>query len=175
MKPLEVIWADLRVLVSDTARVWWRLLPQLLTLQIGGWLGYQATLWLAASMSLHNAWIALGIFALGFVFTLGAIVLSLRLVGRELGIRQLIPRAEDDDDDGRDASVSRLLASLRWQGDMPKMPLNTVGGVDESESKNCLVRFGPVDERGAHHGLRVDSCVWSQAPTHRVEDRVVRL
>lgn len=128
MKPLEVVWADLRVLVTDTARVWWRLLPQLLTLQIGGWLGYQTTLWIAAIVSLSNAWIALGIFALGFVFTLGAIVLSLRLIGRELGIRQLIPSAregvgedsgvgaspaapaDDIDDDGRDASISRLLA-----------------------------------------------------------------
>ena len=110
MKPFEVIWADLRALVSDTVRVWWRLLPQLLTLQIGGWLGYQITLWIAAAVSTRNGWIALGIFSLGFVFTLGSIVLMLRLVGRELGIRTLIPRSDDESDDGRDTSISRLLA-----------------------------------------------------------------
>ena len=108
MKPVEVVWADLRVLVTDTVRVWWRLLPQLLALQIVGWMGYQLSLWLSAAVSVYNAWVALVIFSLGFVFTLGAIVLSLRLVGRELGIRALIP--QDADDDGRDASISRLLA-----------------------------------------------------------------
>lgn len=116
MRPHLVIWADLRVLVADTVRVWWRLLPQLLTLQIGGWLGYQATLWISAAVSLHNGWVALGIFSLGFVFTLGSIVLMLRLVGRELGIRALISAESDNGDhradhgDEHDDSISRLLA-----------------------------------------------------------------
>lgn len=92
MKPYLVIWTDLRALATDTARVWWRLLPQLLALQMGGWLGYQMTLWGAAIMSTRNGWVAIGIFSLGFVFTLSAIVLMLRLVGRELGVRRLLPR-----------------------------------------------------------------------------------
>jgi len=113
MKPYQVIWTDLRALVTDTARVWWRLLPQLLALQMGGWLGYQMTLWGAAIMSTRNGWVAIGIFSLGFVFTLSAIVLMLRLVGRELGVRRLLPRPAGEaeaQDEERENSVSRLLA-----------------------------------------------------------------
>lgn len=160
MKPLAVIWADLRVLVTDTARVWWRLLPQLLALQIVGWMGYQLSLWLSAAISVYNAWVALVIFSLGFVFTLCAIVLSLRLVGRELGIRALIPQGEEDDD-GRDTSVSRLLALtlLPFLGiyaafnyvtdradELSVRSLLIAGGVFGSEN-SLLARLNPTTSR----------------------------
>ena len=34
-----MIWADLRILVLDTGRVWWRTLPQLVSVYLLGWLG----------------------------------------------------------------------------------------------------------------------------------------
>jgi len=100
---------DLRILVVDTGRVWWRLLPQLLTLYLLGWLGSQLALRLAVWAGDLSAWLALLLFATNFVALLAALVLILRLVGRELGIRSLIPD-EESAGDGRDDSIARLLA-----------------------------------------------------------------
>ncbi|MGI3782376.1 MAG: hypothetical protein ACRYG2_16570 [Janthinobacterium lividum] len=44
------------------------------------------------------------------LFTLVAIVVILRLCGEELGIRALIPHGEGEAGDGRDSSLSRLVA-----------------------------------------------------------------
>jgi hypothetical protein len=106
---LVELLTDLRVLVVDTGRVWWRLLPQVLGLYLLGWLGSQLALRLAVWAGDASAWLALVLFALNFVALLVALVLILRLVGRELGIRSLIP-AEESATDGRDESISRLLA-----------------------------------------------------------------
>jgi len=56
---------DVRILVVDTGRVWWRLLPQLLCLYLAGWLASQLVLRLAAGDL--SAWLALVLFALSFV------------------------------------------------------------------------------------------------------------
>ena len=40
----RVPWTDFRILVVDTGRVWWRLLPQILGLYLAGWLRSQLTL-----------------------------------------------------------------------------------------------------------------------------------
>jgi hypothetical protein len=109
MQPLTLLWIDVRVLVVDTARVWMRLLPQVLGLYLLGWLGFQLALKLAAIAGDLSAWLALAIFAFGFLARLTAIVLILRLAGRELGIREMIPEDERDTDD-RDTSVTHLLA-----------------------------------------------------------------
>ena len=109
MNSLRAAAADLRAMVFDTMRLWWRLLPQLASVFLVGWAGYQMSMWGAVVLGTKWPWIALFIFALGFVCTLGAVVVMLRMVGRELGIKQMIPDEEVEDDD-RDASVSRLLA-----------------------------------------------------------------
>ncbi len=109
MNPLAVLWTEVRVLVVDTGRVWWRLLPQVLTLYLLGWLGSELALKLAAVAADLSAWLALAIFSFGFLSRLIAIVLILRLAGRELGIRDLIPESERAADD-RDTSITHLLA-----------------------------------------------------------------
>ncbi|WP_432559368.1 hypothetical protein [Granulicoccus sp. GXG6511] len=101
-------WRYLRVLTVDTVRMFVRLFPQLVALQLLGWLGYGAALRIGASISYEHPWIALVVFSTGFVFVLGAIVLQLRLVGAELGIRRLLP--DDAPADDRDEGISRLLA-----------------------------------------------------------------
>ena len=106
---LEALLADLRALAVGTARVWWRLLPQLLSLYLLGWLGSQLALRLAVLAGDLSPWLALVLFALNFVSLLVALVLILRLVGLELGIWSMIP-AEESVGDGRDQSVSQLLA-----------------------------------------------------------------
>jgi hypothetical protein len=66
MRPLTLLWTDIRILVVDTGRVWWRLLPQVLTLFLLGWLGSELALKLAAIAGDVSAWLALAIFSLGF-------------------------------------------------------------------------------------------------------------
>ena len=106
---LDQLLTDVRVLVGDTGRVWWRLMPQLLGLYLLGWLGSQLALRAAVWAGDRNAWLALVLFAFNFLAELTATVLILRLVGRELGVRALIPD-EEALSDGRDDSISRLLA-----------------------------------------------------------------
>ncbi|MDN5764010.1 MAG: hypothetical protein L0H41_17065 [Microlunatus sp.] len=104
-----MIWADLRVLVLDTGRVWWRTLPQILAVYLLGWLGARLSQVLAIRAGEWNSWAALAIFSFGFLAQLVAIVVMLQIVGRELGVRDLIPAAEVADDD-RDTSLTRLVS-----------------------------------------------------------------
>lgn len=109
MNPFTMLWTDLRSLVVDTGRVWWRLLPQLMAIYLLGWLGFQLALKLAAVVGDKQAWISLVIFAFAFLSRLTALILMLRLAGRELHIKDMIPPDERDDavDDER---ISHLLA-----------------------------------------------------------------
>ena len=109
MNALRMLGTDLRVLLVTTTTVWWRLLPRLLALHLLGYLGFQLALKCAVVVGLTSAWAALAVFSAGFIPLLASIVLSLRLVGVELGVRDLVPTDEATDDD-RDASISRLLA-----------------------------------------------------------------
>jgi len=38
-----VFWTELRVLIVDTGRVWWRLLPMIMGVYLFGWLGTELT------------------------------------------------------------------------------------------------------------------------------------
>lgn len=105
---LRELWGYLTQLAGDTWRVYLRLFPKLVTLQLLGWLGYGASLRIAASLVEKSAWAALVVFSAGFVAVLTAVVLQLRLVGAELGVRQVLPENAPNDD--RDESVPRLLA-----------------------------------------------------------------
>ena len=105
-----MIWADLRILVLDTGRVWWRTLPQILSVYLLGWLGVAAGAQrFAIRAGEWNSWAALAIFSFGFLAQLVAIVVMLQIVGRELGVRDLIPEAEAVADD-RDTSLTRLVS-----------------------------------------------------------------
>jgi hypothetical protein len=39
-----VFWTELRVLIVDTGRVWWRLLPMIMGVYLFGWRGTELTL-----------------------------------------------------------------------------------------------------------------------------------
>jgi hypothetical protein len=104
-----MLWAELRILAVGTARLWWRLLPQLLGIFLLGWLGSQLSMKLAIQLGDTSAWLALITFSLNFLCQLVAIVVILQLAGRELGIRDVIPDEERVDDD-RDTSLTRLLS-----------------------------------------------------------------
>ena len=97
------------VLVGDTGRVFVRVFPQILAIWLAGWLGSTLVLKVASLVADVNGWAALAVFSLSFLCTLVAIVLVLRVCGIELGIRALLP-AEEAEDDGRDSSLTRLLA-----------------------------------------------------------------
>lgn len=104
-----MIWTDLRILVLDTGRVWWRKLPQILAVYLLGWLGVQLAQRFAIRVGEWNSWAAMAIFAFGFLAQLVAIVVILQIVGTELGVGQLIPEGEAAGDD-RDTSLTRLVS-----------------------------------------------------------------
>jgi hypothetical protein len=104
-----VLWTDLRILIVDTGRVWWRLLPMIMGVYLLGWLGSELTLRVAVIAGDISPWLALVLFAFNFVCVLAAAIVILSLPGRELGIRKLLPADEREIDD-RDTSLSRLVA-----------------------------------------------------------------
>jgi hypothetical protein len=104
-----VLWTDLRILIVDTGRVWWRLLPLIIGVYLLGWLGSELTLRVAVIAGDLSAWLALALFAFSFVCTLVAAIVVLTLAGRELGISQLLPDDEREIDN-RDTSLSHLIA-----------------------------------------------------------------
>lgn len=114
MNAVEQWWGDIRDLTLQSVRVWWRVLPRLLTWAILGWLGYQLSLQIAGRLAAHWPWLAMGVFALGFVATLAAAVVSLRIVGDELGVPALVAQQAADQDrdepEGEAASMTRVLA-----------------------------------------------------------------
>ncbi len=103
------MFTDVRVLAVDTVRVCWRLSPQILTIYLLGWLGNNLALKIAVIGGDVSGWVALAIFAFSFLSTLVAVVLILRLCGRELGIWNMMPPEESIVDD-RDSSLTRMLA-----------------------------------------------------------------
>jgi hypothetical protein len=104
-----VLLTELRILIVDTGRVWWRLLPMIMGVYLLGWLGTELTVRVAVIAGDISPWLALALFAFSFVWTLVAAILILTLAGRELGIRQLLPEDEREIDD-RDTSLTRLIA-----------------------------------------------------------------
>ena len=103
-----MLWTELRVLIVDTGRVWWRLLPIIMGVYLLGWLGSELSLRVAVILGDISPWLTLIMFAFSFVCTLAAAIVILTLAGRELGIRQLLPEDEREIDD-RDTSITRLL------------------------------------------------------------------
>ena len=101
---------DVSILVRDTVTVFLRLFPQIMTVWLLGWLGDALAVRVAAVVGDTSGWAAVVIFSSSFLFTLVAIVVVLRLCGEELGIRALVPREGAEADDGRDSSLSRLVA-----------------------------------------------------------------
>lgn len=114
MDAVDRWWTDVRLLVAESLRVWWRLLPRLLTYAIGGWLGYQLSLQAAGRLAARWPWLAMAVFALGFVSTLAAAVVSLRVAGEELGVPGLVAAEASASATGPDAdgpaSLTRVLA-----------------------------------------------------------------
>ncbi|SDS72280.1 hypothetical protein [Microlunatus soli] len=134
MTPLAMVWTDIRILVLDTTRIWWRMLPKIVAIFLFGWLGYQLALKLAIPAGHINPWLGLLIFAFSFVSKLAAVVLILRLVGNALGVRRLIPRQELEEDD-RDTSVTGLLAMTL----LPFLGIYTAYGLVTKASDQMII------------------------------------
>jgi len=134
MIALAMLWTDVRILLVDTTRIWWRLLPKILTIYILGWLGFEVCLKLAVIAGDLTFWLSLVIFAIAFVSKLTALVLILRMVGNALGVRRLIP-AEEYEDDDRDAGITRLLALTL----LPFLGIYTAFGMIQSASDQMII------------------------------------
>jgi len=102
---------DVVVLVRDTLTVFVRLFPQIMAVWLLGWLGDALAVRVAAIVGDTSGWGAVVVFSASFLFSLVAVVVILRLCGEELGTRALVPREQGTAvDDGRDSSLSRLVA-----------------------------------------------------------------
>jgi len=101
LKNLGLATADLGV---GSVRLWVRLFPRLTAIWMAGWLVTQLCTWITTAIPVEYVWFSLLIFALGFLGTLGAIVLMLRMVAHHLNLHRLVPEADDDQ------SVSHVLA-----------------------------------------------------------------
>ena len=158
-----MLWTDLRILVVDTGRVWWRLLPQILGLYLLGWLLSQLTLRVAVIAGDVSPWLTLALFAFNFVFLLGSTVLILRLAERELGIRSLIP-AEEAEDDDRDSSFTHLLAVTL----LPFLGMYAAFGQVSLAAQRLLteqtVRYGGISDQPTVNGVLFDLAVGSSVP-----------
>ncbi|GAA3566701.1 hypothetical protein GCM10022197_23380 [Microlunatus spumicola] len=107
----SALTGDVVILVRDTLTVFVRLFPQIMAVWLLGWLGDAIAVRVAAIVGDTSGWGAVVVFSASFLFSLVAIVVILRLCGEELGIRALVPREEGTGvDDGRDSSLSRLVA-----------------------------------------------------------------
>ena len=153
-----MLWTDLRILVVDTGRVWWRLLPQILGLYLLGWLLSQLTLRIAVIAGDVSSWLTLALFAFNFVFLLASTVLILRLAERELGIRSLIP-AEEAEDDDRDTSFTHLLAITL----LPFLGMYAAFGQVSDAAQRLLteqtVRYGVLTDQQTVNGVLFDLAV----------------
>lgn len=58
-----MLWTEIRILIRDTGRVWWHLLPLIMAVYLLGWLGFELTLRVAVIAGDINAWLALALFA----------------------------------------------------------------------------------------------------------------
>ena len=146
---------DLRILVVDTGRVWWRLLPVIMAVYLLGWLGAELTLRVAVIAGDLSPWLTLILFAFHFVCILSATVVILNLAGRELGIPDLLPTDERMLDD-RDASFSRLLAITL----LPFLGMYAAfGQVNEAADRivvQQLVRYGFLSDQQTVLGVLND-------------------
>jgi hypothetical protein len=158
-----VLWTDLRILIVDTGRVWWLLLPMIMGVYLLGWLGSELTLRVAVIAGDISAWLALALFAFSFVCTLVAAIVILTLAGRELGISQLLPEDEREIDDG-DTSLSHLIAVTL----LPFLGMYAAfGQVAESAQRLVTqqwVRYGLLSEQktvlGVLNDLATNHLLW---------------
>ena len=158
-----MLWTELRVLIVDTGRVWWRLLPLIMGVYLLGWLGSELTLRVAVILGDISPWLTLILFAFSFVCTLTAAIVILTLAGRELGIRQLLPEDEREIDD-RDTSITRLLVITL----LPFLGMYTAFG-QVNEAANRLVtqqwvRYGFLSDQrtvlGALYDMATNHLAW---------------
>lgn len=181
MKPLTMLWTEVGILVVDTGSVWWRLLPQILSIYLLGWLGSELALKLAVIAGDLSAWLALAVFSFAFLSQLIAIVLILRLAGRELGIREMIPDEERVADD-RESSITHLLAVTL----LPFLGIYAAfGEVQRAASGLAVEQFarygafgsqesilGVLNEAATQHKLRLVAIVLGVYVLRRVVDQL---
>jgi hypothetical protein len=158
-----VLWTELKILIRDTGRIWWRLLPVIMGVYLLGWLGNELILRIAVTAGDVSPWLALVLFALSFVCTLTAAIVILTLAGRELGIRQLLPEDEREADDRETSLTPLLLVTL-----LPFLAMYAAfGQVTEAANRLVIqqqVRYGPISHEqtvlGALYDLATQHLGW---------------
>lgn len=138
MSELRTWWGHLSGIAGNALRCWWRLLPLLLAINLTAYVGQQLMLLAAAYLSEVNAWVAVLLVSLGLVGVLSGYVVSLRLIGDELGVRDLIPEAERSE-----VGQTRSLASLLAITLLPFLGLYAAFGYIQ-ETSGTLVNYETI-------------------------------
>ena len=145
----SALLGDVVILVRDTGTVFVRLFPRIMAVWLLGWLGDALVVRVAAVVGDTSGWAAVVVFSASFLCTLVAVVVILRLCGEELGTRALIPQEEAVADDGRDSSLSRLVAVTL----LPFLGLYSAFGLVDSQAaqltneltfRNGILTGGPT-------------------------------
>ena len=105
---LQSFLAGTADLAAGSVSMWVRLWPQLTVIWMAGWLVTELSTRAATQIPLEHVWLAVGVFAIGLLGTLAAIVLMLRVIARALDITSLVPPEEQDD--AAEQSVTHVLA-----------------------------------------------------------------
>ncbi|MGA4670040.1 hypothetical protein ACPCG0_09625 [Propionibacteriaceae bacterium Y1923] len=108
MKELRIWWDHVWTMGHDAVTLWWRVLPKVVGVTMVGYVLSQVCMVVAAKQTGDHPWGALVLLALGLIFTLSAVIISLQIMGRDLGIHQELPPREDGEE--REQSLSRSVA-----------------------------------------------------------------
>lgn len=108
MNQLRIWWDHVWTMGHDAVTLWWRVLPKVVGITMAGYVLSQICMVVAAKQTADHPWFALVLLALGLIFTLSAVIISLQIMGRDLGIHQELPPGVEDD--GREQSLSRSVA-----------------------------------------------------------------
>lgn len=108
MTQVRAWWDHIATMTVQALRAWWRLLPVLVGLYLLGFVLLEGAVLVAAMISDTYPWVALFLLSAGLVGQLATIIVSLRFLGNELGIRQQLPGGGLYDE--KDDSTTRLVA-----------------------------------------------------------------
>jgi hypothetical protein len=110
-----VLWTDLRILIFDTGRVWWRLLPMIMGVYLVGWLGSELTLRVAVIAGDINPWLALVLFE---------ILVAITMTGAATWPKTLGDGGYSAAQRGRPV---RGLSAQRWRGGLHRLSVDSRG------------------------------------------------
>lgn len=108
MHPVAAWWSHLTDLITQTFRVWRRVLPKVLIAWTLGWLLHQITMIVTAPLQADHPWLVVILFSFGLVAYLAGIIIGIRLAGGPAGLWDALPASAARI--GRDEPLVRVVS-----------------------------------------------------------------